>query len=369
MYKLQLPDYQLNDFFDGILEDRQGAASNFLLGRLKAIKPFLLNKEVLYRNLMFSEEGNKIFNMEENKFIEIPKDFKLGQFLNFSNSITKNDLIEKLKEYGLERLFENITSMRLSDVKNVLNQISLEEALHIIDETNTLFQFMSYVDSTTMKKAYENYIVESEDSGKKGRDIYEHILLLADDGICPYCMYGDVSTVDHYLPKAHFIEYAITPLNLLPSCYECNTKKNDLRKLEENKMFINPYCDDLTQIRWVECKLVDKVWPLTFEFNVKKDMESAILKERLLEQFETLSLGKLYATKAGRYFRVRAKKIVENYESGGIESIIEALEDDKVSAEFYNLNSLEAKVYEALLNSEWFINEGIKEVKEFYLKN
>lgn len=369
MYKLQLPDYQLDDFFDEILEDRQGEASNFLLGRLKAIKPLLVNKEDQYRNLMFSEEGNKLFTIEENKIIEIPKDLNLGQFLNFSNSITKNDLIEKLREYGLEPLFENITSLRLSDIKTTLNQISLEEALHIMNESNKLYQFMSYVDSTTMKKAYENYIVESEGSGKKGRDIYEHILLLADDGICPYCMYGDVSTVDHYLPKAHFIEYAITPLNLLPSCYECNTKKKDVRTLDENKMFINSYCDDLTQIKWVECKLVDRVWPLTFEFNVKEDLDSAILKKRLLEQFETLSLGKLYATKAGRYFRVRAKKIVGIYESGGIESIIEALKDDKVSAECYNLNSLEAKVYGALLNSEWFLNEGIKEVKEFYLKN
>ncbi|MGW5955331.1 HNH endonuclease signature motif containing protein [Bacillus mycoides] len=369
MYRLQLPDYQLTDFFDEILEDRQGIASNFLLGRLRAIKPFLLNKEEEYKNLMFSEEGNNLFTVEENKNIGIPKNVKLGHFLNFADGIAKRDLIEKLREYGLESLFENIISMGLSDIKNTLNQISLEEALQVVDESNALYQFMSYVDSTAMKKAYENYIVESKGSDKKGRDIYEHILLLADDAICPYCMYGDVSTVDHYLPKAHFIEYAITPLNLLPSCYECNTRKKDLRKLEENKMFINAYCDDLTQIRWVECKLVDKVWPLTFEFNVKADLESAILKERLLEQFDALSLGKLYATKAGRYFRVRAKKIVGIYKSGGIESMIVALNDDKASAEYYNLNSLEAKVYEALLNSEWFLNEGIKEVKEFYLKD
>ena len=228
---------------------------------------------------------------------------------------------------------------------------------------------MSHVDSAAMKKAYENYIVESEDSGKKGRDIYEHILLLADDGICPYCMYGDVSTVDHYLPKAHFIEYAITPLNLLPSCYECNTMKLDLRKLEENKMFINPYCDDLTEIRWLECKVVDRMFPITFKFNVKEDIENIILKERLVEHFDILSLGKLYATKAGRYFRIRVKKIIENYESGGIESIIKALEGDKISAEDYNLNALEAKVYEALLNSEWFLNEGIKGIKKYYLKD
>ncbi|MBU8689493.1 HNH endonuclease [Priestia megaterium] len=368
MYKLQLPDYQLNDFFDEILKGRQGAASKFLFGRLKSIKPFLINKEEEYRSLMFSKGGNKLFTIAENKLIEIPKNLKLGQFLNFSNSITKNDLIEKLREYGLEPLFENITTMELSQIRHCLNRFNLEEALSVIDAENELYKVMSYIDSTAMKNAYENYIVESEDSGKKGRDIYEHILLLADDGICPYCMYGDVSTVDHYLPKAYFIEYAITPLNLLPSCYECNTKKKDLRKLEENKMFINPYCDDLTKIRWLECNLVDNMWPITFKFNVAEDIESVIIKEKLNEQFKTLSLGKLYATKAGRYFRIRAKKIVENYESGGSESIIEALKDDKISAEEYNLNALEAKVYEALLNSKWFLEEGIKNVKSFYLE-
>lgn len=367
MFKLQLPEYQLNDFFDEILEGRQGIASNFLLGRLKAIKPILVNKEEEYRELMFSEVGNNLFTIDENKSIDIPKDIRLGQFLNFSNNITKIELIKKIREYGLEPLFENITSMRLADIKNTLNQISLEETLQIIDKDDSIYQLLSCVDSSTMKKAYENYIVEFEGSGKKGRDIYEHILLLADDGICPYCMYGDVSTIDHYLPKAHFIDYAITPLNLLPSCYECNTRKKDLRKLEENKMFINSYCDDLTQVRWLECKVIDGLWPITFEFNVKEEMESTILKERLLEQFEALSLGKLYATKAGRYFRIRAKKIVEMYESGGIGSIIEALKSDMVSAEHYNLNSLEAKFNEGLINSEWFLNEGIKDVREHYL--
>ena len=114
MYKLQLPDYKLNNFFDEILEDRQGAASNYLLGRLKAIKPFLFSKEKEFEKLMFSKEGNRLFNVEENNLIEIPKETKLSEFFNFANSITKRDLIEKLRKYQLEGLFENIPSMTLS---------------------------------------------------------------------------------------------------------------------------------------------------------------------------------------------------------------------------------------------------------------
>lgn len=37
--------------------------------------------------------------------------------------------------------------------------------------------------------------------------------------------------------------------------------------------------------------------------------------------------------------------------SGGLTALRGKLESDKASAEFYNLNSIEAKVYESLLNS------------------
>lgn len=47
---------------------------------------------------------------------------------------------------------------------------------------------------------------------------------------CPICdcsfAYSQV-TLDHILPKKKFPRYSITPINLVPTCYNCNMRKND----------------------------------------------------------------------------------------------------------------------------------------------
>jgi hypothetical protein len=45
---------------------------------------------------------------------------------------------------------------------------------------------------------------------------------------CSYCGIGAPSTMDHYLPKSAFPEFAVMALNLLPCCYECNTMKGNV---------------------------------------------------------------------------------------------------------------------------------------------
>lgn len=49
--------------------------------------------------------------------------------------------------------------------------------------------------------------------------------LLASTNICPYCGFGEVSQLDHYLPRSLYGELAIYPRNLVPSCGPCNNAK------------------------------------------------------------------------------------------------------------------------------------------------
>ncbi|MBK5502786.1 hypothetical protein [Peribacillus sp. TH14] len=217
-----------------------------------------------------------------------------------------------------------------------------------------------------MKTVYEKYFVNTKGSKNIGRDVYEYIISKAEDDLCPYCLHGTVKTVDHYLPKAYFISYAVTPINLLPCCSDCNKNKKDIRDLTANKMFINPYFDNINDLNWLECKLIENQWPITFKYNVKEDIENEILKKRLEMQFESLELGTLYASNAVRYFRGRVKLIVEEYESGNEEAPIQFLISSKESMEIYNLNAWQAKVYEALLNSDWFLVDAINHLREYY---
>ncbi|MEO7178771.1 MAG: HNH endonuclease signature motif containing protein [Allosphingosinicella sp.] len=49
--------------------------------------------------------------------------------------------------------------------------------------------------------------------------------LLASTQACPYCGFGEVKDLDHYLPRSTYGELAIHPRNLVPSCGPCNNAK------------------------------------------------------------------------------------------------------------------------------------------------
>lgn len=44
---------------------------------------------------------------------------------------------------------------------------------------------------------------------------------------CPFCEFGQVATLDHYLPKLKFPIFSILPYNLVPCCRDCNSNKGD----------------------------------------------------------------------------------------------------------------------------------------------
>lgn len=59
---------------------------------------------------------------------------------------------------------------------------------------------------------------------------------------CAYCDIGTISTMDHFIPKDDFPEYAIHPYNLIPACSICNGKKLDaFLKNDGSLLVFNPY--------------------------------------------------------------------------------------------------------------------------------
>ncbi len=66
------------------------------------------------------------------------------------------------------------------------------------------------------------------------------------DQFCPACGEpGQPYTLDHYLPKDLYPEYAIIPVNLFPMCDRCQTHKAVLTTdANGDRYFIHPYYDD-----------------------------------------------------------------------------------------------------------------------------
>jgi hypothetical protein len=93
----------------------------------------------------------------------------------------------------------------------------------------------------------------SNKQSRSPRDrIYARIRALAFE--CPYCTLPPVKTLDHYLPKALFPEFAILVLNLVPSCSACN-RPRDYRNTARERALIHPYFDTISNERLLVAKV------------------------------------------------------------------------------------------------------------------
>lgn len=70
---------------------------------------------------------------------------------------------------------------------------------------------------------------------------------------CPYCTIVQVQTLDHYLSKDEFPEFAVLTKNLVPSCHTCNRPGKRHRDAGSGRrVLVHPYFDDVeTTGLWV----------------------------------------------------------------------------------------------------------------------
>jgi hypothetical protein len=100
----------------------------------------------------------------------------------------------------------------------------------------------------------------------KARRIYDEIRASAAGGICPLCGQREVKTLDHYLEKQHHPVFAVTPLNLVPACTDCNKVRSEFPKDGDSNQTLHPYFDSVDDERWLKAK-VDEVDPVIVPFH------------------------------------------------------------------------------------------------------
>ena len=187
---------------------------------------------------------------------------------------------------------------------------------------------------------------------------YDELMLIPENGTCPMCGQRDASTLDHYLPKAKNPSLAVTPINLVPVCKECNHTKWEYHPETADQQFIHPYYDKLPVGTWLVADL-DQTRPPALRFYVSppKDCDETLAK-RLVWHFEELDLAKLYASQAGKTLAGIADKLKAAGDRGGKDEVRFILSEDARSWSKANLNGWQAAMYRALAGSDWFCDEG-----------
>ncbi|WP_417260432.1 MULTISPECIES: hypothetical protein [Pseudomonadota] len=211
------------------------------------------------------------------------------------------------------------------------------------------------VPGSEMVKTYEGRMAKK---GQPGRPIYDQIMLLPEGDRCPFCDHRNVSTLDHVLPKTLYPIFAVTPINLVGSCIDCNKLKWHAEPTSENDTVLHPYFDDVTEIQWLGAHVVQQT-PAALIFHVLEVGEwDETLNARIVHQFDLLELANLYSSQAAREITDIRKNLQRHFNSGGAGAVRAELEFQGESRRANRINSWQTATYEALAESDWFCTVG-----------
>ncbi|PKN40500.1 MAG: endonuclease [Deltaproteobacteria bacterium HGW-Deltaproteobacteria-18] len=177
-----------------------------------------------------------------------------------------------------------------------------------IDENQIVIGNMSRSD---LLKLYSTYFVDQD---KPARPIYDIIMASAKEK-CPFCGgIGRPKNLDHYLPKAHFPQFSIFPLNLIPSCRDCNMdgKGHTFATCEEEHI-LHPYLDDdrFFHEQWLHARhIIDTDDCDAMEFYVNPpDAWTPSQKRRAMTHFVSFDLGFRYSLEAASRLGIYLRQI------------------------------------------------------------
>lgn len=191
-----------------------------------------------------------------------------------------------------------------------------------------------------------------------GRSVHEELIWNARYGLCSYCQYSVASTLDHFLPKSTHKRLSIEPWNLVPACLDCNKELGDGYGRVLGDEFFHPYfMPDLG--RWLYCDFNVEEPSVPRYRAVPSASMPAILRMRVINEFEALGLAKLYG-------QVAASDLVEVEASvstlravAGPEGVREHLLERAEMSTAVDKNHRKVALFEALANASWYCESAV----------
>lgn len=212
----------------------------------------------------------------------------------------------------------------------------------------------------TSKEMNDVYTYRMVPKKSPGRPLYDKILNSPAHGTCPLCGQRTVTTLDHHLPKSEYPALSVVPINLVPSCKDCNTIKLSGIPLSSDTETIHPYFDNIEDDKWL-CAKVVKQNSVNLLFEVcPPDYWDPLLTRRVENHFKTFQLAQLYSAHAAVELNNIRFLLSNLFEQAGSEQVHALLETSAKSREEEHMNSWQSAMYRSLANSQWFYSQGIK---------
>jgi hypothetical protein len=233
---------------------------------------------------------------------------------------------------------------------------AVSQALHCIGRASSVG---GIVTADEMVRVYTQRMAKH---GAPGRIIYDDLIAAPSHGRCPLCGHRLVTMLDHHLPKAHFPALTVAPLNLVPSCGDCNKAKLDSIPLKAVAVSLHPYFDSIDSQRWLKAQVIE-TQPAAVRFCVEAPHTwGEVLELRVRNHFEMMGLAKLYGSQAAEELLNIRHQPIDLHTAAGMASIRSELEARAVSCAHGRRNGWRTATYEAWAASDWFCDGGFAPV-------
>lgn len=222
-------------------------------------------------------------------------------------NISFDDMLNKcsqgMKQVNIRNDFISVFPI-FKEKESEYKELSINGNLYTYPITTPLNDTTTVIGHLTKSKLinlYDNNLINKD---KPAREYYD-LLLVSSGERCPFC--GDIGhtkNLDHFLPKAHFPEFSVMPLNLVPSCRDCNMgEKDQAYATSENDQVIHPYLDKniFYQEQWVFAEYIDEDDGALRYYVHCPDAWRLEDKNRAKNHFKNLDLASRYRLEAGKH--------------------------------------------------------------------
>lgn len=279
-------------------------------------------------------------------------------------------IIDKPEDDPKDVFLTCISRVRSANLKNRLNSVAdnVNEAAAEFDQNGMNKSFYrlnehdniaGIVTKNEMEKVYSSRMAKV---GAPGRPFYEKLKASAPHAICPLCGHRTVSTLDHYLPKAHFPSLTVIPFNLIPACSDCNKLKLSVVPKTTEEQTLHPYYDDVTSEQWLFSEVIEDT-PVSIRFFVKDVNDwSDALNARIKYHFNIYGLASLYTSQAATELANIRSQLNNILVKSNAENVREHLLESFHSRNNNHRNSWQTAMYKAMADNEWFCNGGFNAI-------
>lgn len=186
------------------------------------------------------------------------------------------------------------------------------------------------------------------------REIYNE-LLGGGTALCKQCGYGIARTLDHYFPRSSTPELSVLPINLIPTCRDCNSTKHTFEPARRNECLYHPFFDDWRNLKLIEGRvIINKTVILNYHVTKSKEIDPLIL-DRYKKTFEAFQINRTYAVaSAGCLKQIKQSCVLA---AGDPKRIHDELNYRAEEFTLENSNSWQAVMYRTLAECAEFAAE------------